>query len=102
MVDPCWARVHGPLEPYADGLRGELGRLGYTPLSAAGHVRLVAHLSRWMILGGPVNIGANTSNGRRVLRRASGGRLLQLAHGPVVTAAAGLPARAGGRGSAGA
>ena len=49
MVDPCWARVCGPLEPYADGLRGELERLGYTPLSAAGHVRLVAHLSRWMI-----------------------------------------------------
>ena len=49
MVDPCWARVRGPLEPYAEGLRGELERLGYTPLSAAGHVRLVAHLSRWMI-----------------------------------------------------
>jgi site-specific recombinase XerD len=40
------------LEPYADGLRGELERLGYTPLSAAGHVRLVAHLSRWMIREG--------------------------------------------------
>src|SRR6266567_8496623 len=52
MVDPCWARVFGPLEPYVDGLRGELERLGYTPLSAAGHVRLVAHLSRWMIDGG--------------------------------------------------
>ena len=52
MVDPCWARVYGPLEPYADGLRSELERLGYTPLSAAGHVRLVAHLSRWMIDGG--------------------------------------------------
>ena len=49
MVDPCWARVCGPLEPYADGLRSELERLGYTPLSAAGHVRLAAHLSRWMI-----------------------------------------------------
>ena len=49
MVDPCWARVCGPLEPYAEGLREELERLGYTPLSAAGHVRLVAHLSRWMI-----------------------------------------------------
>jgi integrase/recombinase XerD len=48
MVYPCWARVCGPLEPYAEGLRGELERLGYTPLSAAGHVRLVAHLSRWM------------------------------------------------------
>jgi integrase/recombinase XerD len=52
MVDPCWARVCGPLEPYVDGLRGELERLGYTPLTAAGHVRLVAHLSRWMIQGG--------------------------------------------------
>ncbi len=52
MVDPCWTRVRGPLEPYADGLRGELERLGYTPLSAAGHVRLVAHLSRWMIQRG--------------------------------------------------
>src|SRR5713226_3702746 len=51
MVDPCWARVRGPLQPYAVGLRGELERLGYTPLSAAGHVRLVAHLSRWMIDG---------------------------------------------------
>ena len=48
MVTPCWARVPGPLEPYAAGLRPELERLGYTPLSAAGHVRLVAHLSRWM------------------------------------------------------
>jgi integrase/recombinase XerD len=48
VVKPCWARVSGPLEPYAAGLRTELERLGYTPLSAAGHVRLVAHLSRWM------------------------------------------------------
>jgi len=44
--------MRGPLEPHADGLRGELERLGYTPLTAAGHVRLVAHLSRWMIQGG--------------------------------------------------
>jgi site-specific recombinase XerD len=40
--------VSGPLERYADGFREELERLGYTPLSAAGHVRLIAHLSRWM------------------------------------------------------
>jgi hypothetical protein len=50
MVDPCWARVRGPLAPYVDGFRVELARLGYTPLTAAGHVRLVAHLSRWMLL----------------------------------------------------
>jgi site-specific recombinase XerD len=29
--------------------RVELERLGYTPLTAAGHLRLVAHLSRWML-----------------------------------------------------
>ena len=48
VTKPCWARVRGPLGPYAAGLRAELERLGYTPLSAAGHIRLVSHLSRWM------------------------------------------------------
>lgn len=43
-----WARVSGPLEAHVDGFRGELERLGYTPLSAAVHVRLMAHLSRWL------------------------------------------------------
>lgn len=46
---PCWARVRGPLAPYAVAFRVELERLGYTPLTAAGHLRLVAHLSRWML-----------------------------------------------------
>jgi len=45
---PCWARVRGPLAPYAEGFRVELERLGYTPLTAATHVRLLAHLSRWL------------------------------------------------------
>jgi integrase/recombinase XerD len=45
---PCWARVCAPLAPYADGYRAELERLGYTPLTAAAHVRLMAHLSRWL------------------------------------------------------
>jgi integrase/recombinase XerD len=30
------------------GFRSELERLGYTPLTAATHVRLLAHLSRWL------------------------------------------------------
>jgi integrase/recombinase XerD len=46
---PCWSRVDGPLAPYAVAFRCELERLGYTPLTAAGHLRLVAHLSRWML-----------------------------------------------------
>ena len=48
MTSPSWARVRGPLEPYAGGFRVELERLGYTPLTAATHVRLMAHLSRWL------------------------------------------------------
>jgi integrase/recombinase XerD len=43
-----WARVSGPLETYVDGFRSDLERLGYTPLSAAAHVRLMANLSRWL------------------------------------------------------
>ena len=49
---PCWARVHGPLAPYAEGFRAELERLGYTPLTAATHVRLMAHLSSWLARDG--------------------------------------------------
>ena len=48
MTSPSWARVDGPLAPYAGGFRVELERLGYTPLTAATHVRLMAHLSRWL------------------------------------------------------
>ncbi len=48
LTNPSWARVDGPLAPYAGGFRVELERLGYTPLTAATHVRLMAHLSRWL------------------------------------------------------
>jgi integrase/recombinase XerD len=48
MTSPSWARVDGPLAPDAGGFRAELERLGYTPLTAATHVRLMAHLSRWL------------------------------------------------------
>jgi len=48
LTSPSWACVDGPLAPYAGGFRAELERLGYTPLTAATHVRLMAHLSRWL------------------------------------------------------
>ncbi|GAA1624516.1 site-specific integrase [Nonomuraea maheshkhaliensis] len=41
-------RVTGPLAPHADGFRGELADLGYTPSSAAMQLNLMAHLSRWL------------------------------------------------------
>ena len=49
---PCWPSVRGPLAQHAGGFRAELARLGYTPLTAAGQLRLVAHLSRWLAAEG--------------------------------------------------
>lgn len=46
--DPLRVVVTGPLEAYAPGLCAELGRLGYTPISAAEVLQLFAHLSRWL------------------------------------------------------
>lgn len=40
--------VTGPLAPFAEGLRRRLVDDGYTPLSAANLLRLMAHLSRWL------------------------------------------------------
>lgn len=41
-------RVGGPLEALAAGFGGELAELGFTPLSAANQLRVMAHLSRWL------------------------------------------------------
>lgn len=41
-------RVIGPLEPYAREFAAELEACGYTPLSAANQLRLMADLSRWL------------------------------------------------------
>jgi site-specific recombinase XerD len=71
---PCWAQVSGPLEAYVDGFRGELQRLGYTPLTAAVHVRLMAHLSRWMAREGlpAAALTASRVEAYFVERRAAG------------------------------
>ena len=42
LTSPSWARVDGPLAPYAGGFRAELERLGYTPLTAAREPRAAA------------------------------------------------------------
>ncbi len=46
--DPSRVGVCGPLALYAEGFRGELARLGYTPLSAIVHLRLMARVSGWL------------------------------------------------------
>lgn len=48
MGNAWCARVSGPLAPYADGYRGELQRLGYTPASTEFKVSEMSHLSRWL------------------------------------------------------
>jgi len=44
--------VTGPLVNEAEGFRTELIRQGYTPLSAANQLRVLAHLSRWLAARG--------------------------------------------------
>jgi len=41
-------QVWWPLLPYAEGLSTELAERGYTPRSVVNHLRLLAHLSRWL------------------------------------------------------
>lgn len=48
MKNVLWARVRGPLAPFADGFRAELDRLGYTPASREYKVNQMANLSRWL------------------------------------------------------
>jgi len=48
MGNARWARVSGPLAPYAEGYRIELQRLGYTPSSTEFKVNEMSHLSRWL------------------------------------------------------
>jgi integrase/recombinase XerD len=48
MRDLSRIRVIGPLEPYVPGFVAELVERGYTPVSAAHQLRLMAHVSRWL------------------------------------------------------
>src|SRR3954447_9911980 len=41
--------VRGPLAGVADRFGEALAAAGYTPLSAANQLRLMAHVSRWMV-----------------------------------------------------
>src|SRR5215469_9311337 len=48
MGHPSRVRVPGPLAGYADGFAVWLADLGYTPLSAANQLRVMARVSRWL------------------------------------------------------
>ena len=48
MRGPAEVSVTGPLAPWAAGYIDELSDQGYSPVSAAEHLRLMAHVSRWL------------------------------------------------------
>jgi integrase/recombinase XerD len=56
-------RVDGPLEALAAGFGEELAGLGFAPLSAAGHLWVMAHLSRWL---GARGLGSGELTAERV------------------------------------
>jgi site-specific recombinase XerD len=51
MRDLSRIRVTGPLEPYVSGFVADLVERGYTSVSAAHQLRLMAHVSRWLAAG---------------------------------------------------
>ncbi len=67
-------RVSGPLASYASGFAKELNGLGYTTLSAANLLRLMAHLSRWLAAQGLSPEGLWTEQVKEFLgaRRSAG------------------------------
>jgi integrase/recombinase XerD len=74
MRDVSRIRVTGPLEPYVPEFVAELVERGYTPVSAAHQLRLMAHVSRWMACEG---LGPDDLSSARVeefvaVRRAAG------------------------------
>jgi site-specific recombinase XerD len=48
MFDPGSVRVRGSVQAYVRGFWAELERQGFKPLSILRHLRLLAHLGRWL------------------------------------------------------
>jgi integrase/recombinase XerD len=48
MCELLRVAISGPLEGHAEGFAGELARQGYAPSTVVFHVRLLAHVSRWL------------------------------------------------------
>ncbi|MEJ8852559.1 site-specific integrase [Variovorax rhizosphaerae] len=52
MANPFRVRVSGPLKSFAQGFAAELSQQGYRPKPVTDHLRLLAHLSRWLYCKG--------------------------------------------------
>lgn len=74
MKQPSKVRLSGPLVPFADGFGAALSDLGYTPLSAANQLRVMAHLSRWLEASGlgPGQLTPERAGEFLAARRAAG------------------------------
>ncbi len=73
---PSLVRVVGPLAPFAAGFAAELAGLGYTPLSAANQLRVLAHASRWLRAQG-LEAGESRRSGRGCSLRPAGLRAIR-------------------------
>jgi site-specific recombinase XerD len=73
-TQPSSPHVTGPLAEYVGDFRLHLVRAGYTPLTAAAHLRLMAHLSRWLAVRnlGPSALDETTVEDYFAQRRADG------------------------------
>lgn len=76
MGDPSKVQISGPLAVHAAGFAADLAQRGYAISSVASHLRLAAHVSRWLNQQG-LNFGALTleaADAFLVHRRAGGHR----------------------------
>ena len=74
MGDLSRIRVTGPLELYVSGFVAELVERGYTPVSVAHQLRLMAHVSRWLACEGfgPDDLSTARVEEFVAVRRAAG------------------------------
>jgi site-specific recombinase XerD len=74
LIGPSQTRVSGPLSAFAVGFADELTRQGYRPGVIGNQMRLLAHLSRWLVDEGRGADALHTTEVERFLlaRRAAG------------------------------
>ncbi|HUC14480.1 MAG TPA: site-specific integrase [Acidimicrobiales bacterium] len=74
MRHSCGVAVNGPLATFVDSFWADLAAQGYTPLSAANQLRMMAHLSRWLEAEGLDASGLNAERVEQFLvaRRSAG------------------------------
>jgi integrase/recombinase XerD len=78
LIEPSQTRVSGPLSAFAVGFADELARQGYRPRVADNQMRLLAHLSRWLMDEGLGADALQTTEAERFLLTRRGAGYTQL------------------------